>query len=225
MLHFKTLMILCLLAAPAFGSVPTGANKAPPQKEHKTFYHSPLLAPNGSQMSIAQFAQGKPVAVIVMKGTWCFACTDEIKRLDALRAHWQELGVKILALNTQSAHNNRTFQHQAQSSIPIFSDPKGELLNNIGFYLANRDHPLPGALFFDGCGERKHTIKGRRPGRSQDQIILVTLREIKAEQKTCGQVATQSLDILRPARAVAYKRNQQTYGVVNAKPHAVSTVN
>jgi len=158
MFYFKTIYLLCLLAVPAFGSVPASVKTDPRLHEDKSIYDSPLLGPNGTEVSISQFADGNPLAVIVMKGNWCFACTDELRRLDSLRNHWRQLGVKILALNTESARKNQSHQIEMQSSIPIFSDPDGELLNKIGFYLPERGHPFPGVLFFDACGQWVHTI-------------------------------------------------------------------
>ena len=47
------------------------------------------LAYDGSELRLSQIAPGKPVAIVVMKGTWCGVCTSQLQRLHKRRA---ELG-------------------------------------------------------------------------------------------------------------------------------------
>lgn len=205
MFQMKSVYFIVLIALPALGIEHASVRFDNPSKDSHSLYASPLVHPNGNHMSLAQYANGKPIAVVVMKGTWCFVCSNAIERLDAMQDRWQSFGVEIVGLNSQSPAENLQHQKNLGTSIPIFSDPEGKLLQDIGFYLPQRDYPFPGVLFFDACGKWVHTIKGRSPARPQYKAVLSILQEIKKRPHGCGQITASVRSPLASPSPVALK--------------------
>ncbi len=128
-------------------------------------------------------AHGQPVAVVVVKGTWCSVCMAELQRLsvDDLDPAGQIVGV-----TTEPDSAARAARARLGLTMPLLSDPAAEWVSREGF-----THPagtLPGVQFYDSCGRPAGQIRGRRPTHSQAPVILQRLRELSA-QGGCGRIS------------------------------------
>lgn len=151
----------------------------------QTLYNAPLKDSAGATVSLDVYADGRPLAVVVIKGTWCPVCVEEMKRLSDMNRKWAEMDVRIVFLSSDSIQQLRTFKGHTPLPLPLVSDPGGHYLNALQMYVPSQSHPYPGVLFFDSCGQLQHTIKGRRPGRPQHQQIQNVLKTMRAGPESC----------------------------------------
>ena len=149
--------------------------------------HAPgFLAPDGTKVALADYAAGRPLAVVVIKGHWCPACTAQLrtlsKRLDEVRA----TGGDVIGLSTEDAGTNKMIMLKHGLRMPVLGEPSAALLERLGFWWPQMGHPTPGLVFLDRCGDVVKRVFGRRPGWSQDDIVLDVLRQLAEQPTACG---------------------------------------
>lgn len=145
-----------------------------------------FLAPDGTKVALSDYAAGRPLAVVVVKGHWCKACTDQLsslsKKLDKVRA----AGGDVVGLSTEDAGTNRMIMEKHGLGFPVLGEPSAALLERLGFWWSEMGHPMPGLVFLDRCGNVARRVFGRRPGWSQDDIIIDILLDLAKQPATCG---------------------------------------
>jgi peroxiredoxin len=145
-----------------------------------------FVLPNGARTSLAEAGGGAPLAVVVVKGHWCPVCTDQLESLSNRLREIRRTGGAVVGLSTEDAGTNQMLMDRHELGFPILSEPSARLLEQLGFWMPKMGHPMPGLIFLDHCGDFAGSYRGRRPGTSQDALIVRTLRELSERSYTCG---------------------------------------
>lgn len=145
-----------------------------------------FVLPDGERTALSTLAQGRPVAVIVIKGSWCSACRDQLLSLSEMLDEIREAGGDVVGLSTEDAGTNRMIMKDLGLGFPILGEPSARLLERLGMWIRDKGHPMPGVIFLDACGDVAARQLGRRPGVSQDAMILETLRKLAQDGSRCG---------------------------------------
>lgn len=145
-----------------------------------------FMAPDGTKVALADYAAGRPLAVVVIKGHWCPACTDQLRTLSKKLKQVRATGGDVIALSTEDAGTNEMIMRKHALRFPVLGEPSAALLERLGFWWPEMGHPTPGLIFLDRCGDVTRRVFGRRPGWSQDEIIIDVLRELAKQPATCG---------------------------------------
>ncbi len=152
--------------------------------------HAPgFLAPDGTKVALSDYAAGRPLAVVVVKGHWCKACTDQLQSLSKRLKDLRAAGGDVIALSTEDAGTNRMIMRKHGLHFPVLGEPSAALLERLGFWWPEMGHPLPGLIFLDRCGDVSRRVFGRRPGWSQDDLVIDILRELAKQPAACGYEA------------------------------------
>ncbi|MEC9072985.1 MAG: redoxin domain-containing protein [Myxococcota bacterium] len=181
------LLALLMVAAPVDGTprrTPAPADRG--DECRKVIRDDGLVRPDGSRTSLAETANGAPLAIVVLKGHWCSVCTDQLESLTRRSREIRRTGGKVVGLSTEDAGTNRMLMDRHELNFPILSEPSARLLEQLGFWMPKMGHPMPGLIFLDHCGDFAGSHRGRRPGKSQDELILRTLRELGDRSYSCG---------------------------------------
>ena len=59
---------------------------------------TPVLGPTGRVTSLAEVAGGDRLVVVVMKGSWCGVCVEQLRRLGQHRAALAALETRVVGL-------------------------------------------------------------------------------------------------------------------------------
>ena len=131
--------------------------------------------PNTTSIGLDEIAPGKPVAIIVMKGTWCPVCRAQLQRLQERMDEIEGAGAVIVGMTTQSPVENETAAAQLGLAFPILSDADWDVIQSFG--LIGASHPTPGVVFLDERGHVQDIVPGRYPGRPQEDWIIRRLAD------------------------------------------------
>jgi peroxiredoxin len=140
-----------------------------------------LLAPDGTAVPVSEVAPGHPLALVTIKGPWCPVCAEQLVRLNHSLVRQPASGY-IGVLTTAPPPANRKLAQELGLTIPIFGDPDGRVMTELGFLRDKRTEPIPGVIFFDGCGNAVVRHLGRRPGQDQTGWIHEVLDTISRSQ-------------------------------------------
>lgn len=127
----------------------------------------------GRSIALADIAPGKRVAIVVMKGTWCSVCTSQLTRLQERAAEIPDTAV-VVALNADDVATNNEAAASLDLTMQILSDRDRDAIRAFG--LDGPSHPIPGVVFLDEHGKVVDIVKGRYPGRPQEDWIIDRLR-------------------------------------------------
>jgi peroxiredoxin len=139
----------------------------------------------GRKVSLAQVGRGRPLAVVVIKGEWCPACRGQLEAVSRRINEVKEAGGAVVGLSTEDPGTNRKLSSELALSFEVLSEPEARLLRQLGFWLADEGHPLPGVLFLDACGDVASVILGRQPGVDHTRQILETLERLARAPAQC----------------------------------------
>lgn len=181
MLRISSLAIVALVASLLTGAVP----KAVTDSGHSFAAEAQLLDERGRMVTLADIALGRPLAVVVIKGTYCKACTAELVRLEENARVIESLGGVVVVVSTDDPARHRTFKEDQRLSMPLLTDESGEVLRPLGFYSYANTEPTPGVFFVDRCGDVVGRFFGRRPGAPQTRFILDGLMDLARSAPTC----------------------------------------
>jgi len=137
---------------------------------------------------LRRMAEGRPLAVVVIKGYWCQACVQQLqalsKRLDEVRA----VGGAVVALSNEDQGTNAAFKRKLGFDFPVLGDPGGRLLERLGMWMPEMGHPLPGFVFLEPC--RPHVIRrpGRIPGRLLTDAVIRTLQQLATRSECTPRI-------------------------------------
>lgn len=127
---------------------------------------------------LQRIAAGRPLAVVVIKGYWCPACTDELQALSKRMKQVRAVGGAVVGLSTDDAGTNAAFKKRLGLDFPLLGDPSGRLMERWGMWMPSMGHPLPGLVFLPPCGDKVVRIPGRRPGLLQTGAVIEMLRTL-----------------------------------------------
>jgi len=147
-----------------------------------TYQRLDLRDMQGDATSLAAQADGNALVVVVMKGHWCAVCRAQVQRFAPHRAKLTELHAKVIGLNADSFRANREVVRQQAMDFPLISDPEHELLDQLGLWLPQAQHPMPAIVVFDACGEERARIVGRAPADRPELRVLELLSEIRTDK-------------------------------------------
>ena len=149
-----------------------------------------FVAPDGSKVALAGYATGRPLAVVVVKGHWCSVCLKQLRSLSRRLSEVRAAGGEVVGLSTEDAGTNAMLMKKHGLRLPILGEPSAALLERLGFWSPKMGHPIPGLVFLDRCGDVVRRRLGRRPGVSQDQLVIETLRELARAPARCAVKAS-----------------------------------
>jgi peroxiredoxin len=145
-----------------------------------------LTTTAGQATSLAEHASERALVVVVMKGSWCPVCIDQLRRLGALRARIHKLGARVVGVSTDSVTENRRAAEQGRLSDPILTDAEHRVVSALGLWRADAGHPMPAIVVFDRCGAERARIVGRAPGERPEAAVMRLLEEMVAHPPSCG---------------------------------------
>ena len=184
-----TLGWLAVLAPAQGGEPPVGqpVRSAAPANEPTAYRLRTLVTTAGEGTSLAEQASGRPLVVVVMKGSWCPVCIDQLRRLGALRARIHKLGARVVGVSTDAVTENRRAAEEARLSDPILTDVQHRVVSALGLWRADAGHPMPAIVVFDRCGTERARIVGRAPGERPEPAVMRLLEEMVARPPACGK--------------------------------------
>lgn len=157
-------------------------HESPPRREVSDVR---LLRSDGTTTTLRSLADGRPLAVIVIKGDWCAACRAQLASSSRELAAMERVGGAVVALSRQRPSVNRRLRRDLDLDLEVLSDPDGRVVAALGLSHPSAGHPIPGLAFLDRCGAIERVVPGRTPGVLQDALMLRTLRALAAEPP-CG---------------------------------------
>ena len=126
-----------------------------------------------------------PLAVVVIKGTWCAVCAAQVSRLATYRDELIQLGAGIVVLSPDGAEANKAYGTRIRSPFPVLGDPDHSELAELGLWLPEPGYAMPSVLFVDRCGQLVATKRGRQPGVGDEHAIMGRLRQMAASPAQC----------------------------------------
>ena len=146
-----------------------------------------FVTPTGKKVALSDAVEGRPTALLVIKGYWCPVCQKQLRSTDSLRAKLEAKGAAVMGLSTEDAGTNAMLMKKLGLSYPIYGEPAARLLERLGFWSPKNGHPVPGILFLDRCGDVALRYFGRWPGKGQNDLIERTLDSLLAQPARCGE--------------------------------------
>jgi peroxiredoxin len=143
----------------------------------------PVALPDGDQVTLDELAPGRPVALVVMKGTWCPVCQKQLKRLSNRMPDIQAADAAVFGLSTSEAKTNRQLQNRLELGFPILGDADKSLHRGLEMWVDRRGHAMPGVIYLDEEGRIAKVHRGRYPGQNQTDCILDTLDRISDDPR------------------------------------------
>jgi len=156
-------------------------------KLQKVLDSQAVVRPDGRSQVLPRLGQGRSMAVIITKGSWCDVCTGQLKKLSTRLPEIERLGARVVALSNQPADHNAAFLSEAGLAIEVLG-AEDRLFKGIGFWMRGHETPAPGVIFLDRCGEVVGVLQGRQPGVDQDKVVLETLEKIASAPSSCGNL-------------------------------------
>lgn len=143
-----------------------------PATKAQSFSDLAFLAPDGSQMTLADF-RGRTV-LLNLWATWCAPCRKEMPALDRLQA---ELGSEAFEVVTVSVDQGSPDKPKAflseigVASLAFYSDPTMGIFHKVRSY--GRAPGLPTTLLVDGEGCEIGALMGPAEWDSPDALALI----------------------------------------------------
>lgn len=137
-----------------------------------------VALPDGTELALDELAPDRPVAIVVMKGTWCRVCQDQLVELTDRLDEVSHSGGAVFGLSADKPEANQRLMDQRQIGFPVLSDADPSVLCELGLWDDKRDHAIPGVVFVDEDGQIEHVHRGRYPDRPQTQMILERLERM-----------------------------------------------
>lgn len=169
-------------SAPAPSSAPAQTSDEAPAEltsadsPYRSNYRFEL--PSAEKIQMDELAPERPVAIVVMKGTWCSVCR---RQLDALsdRLHMAtQMGAAIVGLSTGSADTNRHMMRKLNLEFPVLSTTSDQFLRDVRLSRDRSERAIPGVVFLNEQGNIAKVHRGRYPGKPQEKYILRTLQKL-----------------------------------------------
>jgi peroxiredoxin len=135
-----------------------------------------VVLPNAESVGLDELAPGRKTAIVVMKSPWCSVCQRQLHLLSKRLHEVQGEGSAVFGLSAGDLQTNRRLARKLGLDFPIASDPGHKALDELGLWLPERGHAMPGVIFLDEDGEVESIHKGRYPGKPQEELILERLR-------------------------------------------------
>lgn len=121
----------------------------------------------GKQFSLAEYRGHQPV-IVDFFATWCGPCQAEWPELEAAARKYQDKGLVVVAVTTESPQEVNAFPKYQKSPIRVLPDG-GEVAN------AYRINSFPHTFFFNAKGELVNDMPGYDPDGLQDAIKTLGL--------------------------------------------------
>ncbi len=134
-----------------------------------------------SLQDLHRIAAGRPLAVVVIKGFWCSACTDQLQDLSKRLGEVRAAGGAVVGLSTDDPGTNSLFTRKLGLDFPVLGDPSGRLMDRLGMWMPSMGHPLPGFVFLPPCGDKIVRAPGRRPGRLRTEAAIQMLKRLGSD--------------------------------------------
>ena len=148
-------------------------------------YQAPVLLDHaGVTTSLRAEASGDRLLVVIMKGTWCPVCVEQIQRFEQ-SAQITQLGTRVVGLTTDGLQAIEVLQPSLNSRL-LADDNTRTVVSGLGLWRSDWGHPLPAILLFDRCGQERARWLGRSPSLAPDGNVLTALEGLAAEPEDCS---------------------------------------
>jgi len=215
----RTAAMLLLLAIVAVGG------DASAKRKQRSGYHAVVLHDHkGQKTSLQAQAAGQRLVAVVMKGTWCRVCVQQLVRLAGRMRQLRKLQTRVVALTTEAPKKNAALAKKQKLGFTIASDPKHIVLSRLGLWRPAWGHPLPAIVVFDKCGRERARLEGRSPNTRVEHALLRYLREIDKKPEKCARVIARApgRSIRRTALALPLAGVASAASLSAASPSAAS---
>lgn len=127
--------------------------------------------------------RGKWLVLFFYPADFTFICPTELEDLADNYAKFQELGVEVLSVSTDTAFVHKAWHDHSEAiqkvKYPMYADPTGELTRALGVYIPEEGLALRGTFIVDPDGVlQSYEVNANNIGRSSDEL----LRKIQAAQ-------------------------------------------
>jgi len=126
--------------------------------------------PGGDEpVTLSLLAKKSPVLIVFILGYNCVHCVSYLKELDARRADFEKMGVKIIVITPDSPANLRDSIHEyGDVSFPFLSDMDSKVARAYGL---RDDHPLHGTYLVDTQRHIAFAAATEQPFEAMDQVL------------------------------------------------------
>lgn len=176
-----------LLALAAAAALPALTPLAAAQEKVDAYSLRRLRTSGGAETSLGEAAAGDRLVVVVMKGTWCPVCIGQLQELAARQKALGKLGARVVGLTHEAPEKARAVVKGNALPFDVLSDPNHAVLDALGLWRKDWDHPLPSLLVFDRCGIERASLPGRAPGVRPEKALLELLRKIQEQPERCSK--------------------------------------
>lgn len=171
------LAVLCAVGTwLVFGPAPARPAAMPPPgllaAKGAAFFAAPFK-PFGAAALPLQTLRGKPV-VAYFWASWCGACRDEAKALQALQDQYRDRGLLVVGIGVDQADRIERFAREAGVSYPVFAG--GPAAIALSRRLGNLREEMPFALAIDRQGLAAATHLGKFDAATAQALAAAALR-------------------------------------------------
>lgn len=155
----------------------------------------PIIGQEVADFNFEMFHENKfkKSSISALKGKWAvlffypadftFVCPTELEELAQNYAKFQELGVEVYGVSTDTVFTHKAWHDHskaiAQVTYPLIADPTGTLTRSLGVYIEEEGLARRGTFIIDPDGVlQAYEVHSNNIGRSATELI----RKIEAAQ-------------------------------------------
>ncbi|MFB6264027.1 MAG: peroxiredoxin family protein [Bradymonadaceae bacterium] len=161
-------------------SNPRPTTPAPSRADAPSAGRLDVRMPDGGSIAMSELAPGRPVAVVVMKGSWCPVCRRQLVRLSKRLEAVRRAGGSVFGLSHADPERNRRMMKELDLKFPVLSAPSTSVLQKLGLWRDDACHATPGVVYLDEQGRIEEIHRGRYPGRPQEACIIDQLESLNS---------------------------------------------
>lgn len=119
------------------------------------------------------------LVVVVMKGTWCSVCLQQLRSFYTQRDRLERLDTRVVGV-AGDLPDSVTLE---AAYWPILPDTDRSWLEAQGLWLG--EQAMPSLLVYDKCGVQRLRIEGRSPGDQAEDRVFEVLESLTPEIEDC----------------------------------------
>ena len=87
---------------------------------------------NNTNLEFFEYQEGNHLLVLFFRGAWCNHCKKQLQEIQNNLVELNELGVKVLAISSDTKFNSSILKTFLKLEFPVLSDPAFKLINEYG---------------------------------------------------------------------------------------------
>lgn len=160
-----------------------GENMTPMIGQMVPDFHFEMFHENQFKKSDMEAMRGKWAVLFFYPADFTFVCPTELEELAQNYAKFQELGVEIYGVSTDTVFTHKAWHDHSQAiakvTYPLIADPTGTLTRSFGVYIEEEGLARRGTFIIDPDGIlQAYEVHANNIGRSAAELI----RKIEAAQ-------------------------------------------